>query len=118
MRKSLCNFSKTIDSAAFYNVTISLSSNQSSVTIGSKVTLNCNVSPSPPINTTYQWRTTVSGVTLSQPISTYPNVALTVPTGHTQQGNYYCVVKYNGVTLGRGHTQITVKSNKLYSFYL
>ena len=54
----------------------------------------------------------MSGVTLSQPISTYSNVTLTVPTGHTQQGNYYCIVKYNGATLGRGHTQITVKGNK------
>ena len=87
-----------------------MSSNQSSVTIGSNVTLHCNVSPSPPINTTYQWRTTVSGVTLSQPISTYPNVTLTVPTGHTQQGNYYCIVKYNGATLGRGHMEISIKS--------
>ena len=96
----------------FYNVTISLSSNQSPVAIGSNVTLHCNVSPSPPINTTYQWRTTVSGVILSQPTSTYSNVTLTVPTGHTQQGNYYCIVKYNGATLGRGQTQITVKGNK------
>ena len=44
----------------------------------------------------------MSRVTLSQPIFTYPNVTLTVPTGHTQQGNYYCIVKYNG-TLGKGH---------------
>ena len=86
-----------------------MSSNQSSVTIGSNMTLHCNVSPSPPINTTYQWRTTVSGVTLSQAISTYPNVTLTVPTGHTQQGNYYCIVKYNGTTLGKGHTQISIQ---------
>ena len=88
-----------------------MSSNQSSVTIGSNVTLQCNISPSPPINTTYQWRTTVSGVTLLQPISTCPNVTLTVRTGHTQQGNYYCIVKYNGATLGKGQTQITVKGN-------
>ena len=53
----------------------------------------------------------MSGVTLSQPISTYPNVTMTVPIGHTQQGNYYCIVKYNGVMLGRGHTQISVKGN-------
>ena len=53
----------------------------------------------------------MSGVTLLQPISTYPNVTLTVPTGHTQQGNYYCIVKYNEATLGKGQTQITVKSN-------
>ena len=86
-----------------------MSSDQPSVAIGSKVMLHCNVSPSPPINTIYQWRTTASEVTLSQPISTYPNVTLTVPTGHTQQGNYYCIVKYNGVILGRGHTQIFIK---------
>ena len=86
-----------------------MSSSQSSITIGSNVTLHCNVSPSPPINTTYQWRTTVSGVTLSQPISTYPNVTLTVPTGHSQQGNYYCIVKNNGTTLGKGHTQISIE---------
>ena len=56
----------------------------------------------------------MSGVTLSQPISTYPNVTLTVPTEHTQQGNYYCLVKYNGVvTLGKGHTQ-TSFLGKLY----
>ena len=53
----------------------------------------------------------MSGVTLLQPISTYPNVTLTVPTGHTQQGDYYCIVKYNGATLGKGQTQITVKGN-------
>ena len=85
-------FSKTIDSAIFYNLTISSSSNQSSVTIGSNVTLHYNVSPSPPINTTYQWRTTVSGVTLSQPISTYPNVTLIVPTGTTRELLLYCYI--------------------------
>ena len=86
-----------------------MSSNQS--TIGSNVTLHCNVSPSPPINTTYQWRTTVSGATLLQSISIYPNVTLTVPTGHTQQGNYYCIVKYNGATLGSRYTKISVIGN-------
>ena len=87
-----------------------MSSNQSSVTIGSKMTLHCNVSPSPPTNTTYQWRTAVSGVTLSLTTFTYPNVTLIVPTGHTQQGNYYyCIVKYNGVMLGKGNIEISIK---------
>ena len=55
----------------------------------------------------------MSGVTLSQAISTYPNVTLTVPTGHTQQGNYYCIVKYNGAMLGRGNIEISIKGKTI-----
>ena len=51
----------------------------------------------------------MSGVTLSLTTFTYPNVTLTVSTGHTQQGNYYCIVKYNGVMLGRGNIEISIK---------
>ena len=47
--------------------------------------------------------------------NTDPNVTLTIHAGHSSHGSYYCIVKYNGATIGRGHTIISVKGIDLGS---
>ena len=71
--------------------------------------VDCNISPDPPINITYHWRSTVSGSTITQTNPTDSNATITIHSGHPYYGSYYCIVEYNGVTLGRGHTFINVK---------
>ncbi|XP_019851371.1 PREDICTED: scavenger receptor cysteine-rich domain superfamily protein-like isoform X2 [Amphimedon queenslandica] len=91
-----------------YSVTIDTDTD--AVSIGSRVVLTCNVSPAPPVNSTYHWRRTVSGTSsFTQYRDTDPNVTLTINAGHTTHGNYYCIVKYNGAVIGMGHTVISVK---------
>ena len=98
------------ESPIHYSVTIDTDTEADAISIGSRVVLTCNVSPTPPVNSTYHWRSTVSG---SSPFTQYrdtdPNVTLTINAGHTTHGNYYCIVKYNGVVIGRGHTVIATK---------
>ena len=80
------------------------------MSINDEVSLYCNSLPAPPINTTYHWRSTVSGgSSFTQYKKTDPNVTLTIHAGHSSHGNYYCIVKYNGVTIGRGYTVISVE---------
>ena len=88
---------------------------QNPVLIGSKVMVDCNISPDPPINITYHWRSTVSGSTITQTNATDSIATITIHSGHPYYGSYYCIVEYNGVTLGRGHTFINVKG-KIYNF--
>jgi hypothetical protein len=103
----------TIDEIIHYDVNISYEPH--SVQIGSQVLLYCNVLPQPPINSTYQWTTTVSGAVITQLNPTHPNATITIHAGHPYDGNYYCIVKYNGVTLGRGYQIIHVSKGILYS---
>uniref|UniRef100_A0A1X7VTW1 Deleted in malignant brain tumors 1 protein-like n=1 Tax=Amphimedon queenslandica TaxID=400682 RepID=A0A1X7VTW1_AMPQE len=103
-----CQYNDTKKSPIHYSMTIDTDTD--AVSIGSRVVLTCNVSPAPPVNSTYDWRRTVSGTSsFTQYRDTDPNVTLTINAGHTTHENYYCIVKYNGVVIGRGHTVITVK---------
>ena len=98
------------DNPVYYYVNITAATKYP-VFIGSRVALLCNVSPTPPVNTTYHWSSTVSTrlSSFTQYKNTDPNVTLTIHAGHLSHGNYYCIVKYYGVTIGRGHTVISVK---------
>ena len=100
----------SIEYPVYYSVNISVL-NGPRVSINDEVSLYCNSLPVPPINTTYHWRSTVSGgsSSITQYKKTDPNVTLTIHAGHSSHGNYYCIVKYNGVTIGRGHTVISVE---------
>ena len=107
------------DNPVYHNVNITAATNYP-VFIGSRVALHCNVSPTPPVNTTYHWSSTVSTrlSSFTQYKNTDPNVILTIHAGHSSHGNYYCIVKYDGVTIGRGHTVIFVKGIELLWSYL
>ena len=96
----------------YYNVTVSYEPH--SVMIGSQVMVYCNVSPQRPHNSTYHWATTVSGGIITQSDPSYPNATITIHTGHPRDGNYYCIVKYNGVSLGRRHFVIHISHGIVY----
>ena len=99
-------------------MTIDTDTEADAISIGSRVVLTCNVSPAPPVNSTYHWRSTVSGSSsFIQYRDTDPNVTLTINAGHTTHGNYYCLVKYSGAVIGRGYTVIAVKGMSNLSLY-
>ena len=98
-----------------YSIHASTSPSEGPFAIGSVVGLHCNVSPDSPTGSTYQWRTSVPGVSITHQHSTDPNATITIPVGHTKHGCYYCQLQKNGSTLATGFTVIEVKCKKLHN---
>ena len=83
-------------------------SGDDSLTIGSQLTLTCNVKASSYDLTrefTYNWSTPAPSNILSDPTS--PSAIVTIPTNHETNGEYFCSV-YDGETL-IGVGSITLK---------
>ena len=78
-----------------------------SFSIGSTITLHCNVTPRPVQPFTYLWRTT-TGVSISHISTALPNATVVVQPYHTKYGHYYCIVKKNEFTIGTGVTRIEI----------
>ena len=82
---------------------------QESVSIGSKVTLYCRVSPKPVQPVTYEWRHTVPGA-ITQTSTSLPNATIVISSLHPKYGHYYCTVQRYGAILGTGVIRIEVES--------
>ena len=101
--------SKTGGTPEHYSIHASTSPSEGPFAIGSVVGLHCHVSPDPPTGSTYQWKTSVPGVSVTHQRSTDPNATITIPVGHTKYGYYYCQLHKNSSTLATGFTVIEVK---------
>ena len=93
----------------FYFVQARTSPSEGPFSIGSVIHLHCDASPEPPSGSTYQWRTSVPGVTITHRLRTDPNATITIHAGHTKYGYYCCQIQDRGSTLGTGFTAIEVK---------
>ena len=78
--------------------------------IGSKNTIHCNVSPRPHLPVTYQWRTTATGVILSDTSAVSPNATVVIQPSATKYVYCYCIVKQTGTTIGTGVIRIDINS--------
>ena len=96
-----------------YSIHASTSPSEGPFAIGSVVDLYCHISPHSPTGSTYQWKTSVPGVSIIHQRSTDPNATITIPTGHTKYGYYYCQLQKNGSTLATGFTVLEVKRKQL-----
>ena len=93
----------------YYFVEISTSPSEGPFAIYSEVTLHCSVSPYPHGSVTYQWTTSVPGVSITHEDTSTPNVTVTIPAGHTKYGYYYCVVQSNNSTLASGFVVLEIQ---------
>ena len=83
---------------------------QGPYSIGSKNTIHCNVSPRPHLPVTYQWRTTATGVILSDTSAVSPNATVVIQPSATKYVYCYCIVKQTGTTIGTGVIRIDINS--------
>ena len=72
---------------------VSIKEPQEPYSIGSKNTIHCNVSPRPHLPVTYQWRTTATGVILSDTSAVSPNATVVIQPSATKYVYCYCIVK-------------------------
>ena len=105
-------FLLTIEMLPHYDV--SIEAPQEPYSIGSKNTMHCNVSPRPHQPVTYQWRTTATGVILSDTSAVSPNATVVIQSSVTKYVYCYCIVKQTGTTIGTGVIRITVNSENHY----
>ena len=98
-----------------YSIHASTSPSEGPFAIGSVIGLHCHVSPDSPTGSTYEWKTSVSGVSIIHHHSTDSNASITIPVGHTKYGYYYCQLQKNGSTLATGFTVIEVKCEQTHN---
>ena len=91
---------------------VSIKEVQEPYSIGSKNTIHCNVSPKPHLPVTYQWRTTATGVILSDTSAVSPNATVVIQPSATKYVYCYCIVKQTGTTIGTGVIRIDINSEK------
>ena len=96
-----------------YSVQATTTPSKGPFTIGSVVHLHCQVSSDPPTGSIYLWRTSVPGASITQQSSSNPNATITILTGHTKYGYYYCEVQKNASTLANGFTVVEVKRKQV-----
>ena len=89
---------------------VSIEAPQGPYFIGSKNTIHCNVSPRPHLPVTYQWRTTATGVRISDTSAVSPNATVVIQPSATKYVYCYCIVKQTGTTIGTGVIRIDIKS--------
>ena len=100
---------KTGGSPKHYSIQMSTVPSEGPFPIGSLVHLHCSVSPDPPSGSSYHWRASVAGVSITHRSNTDPNATVTIHAGHTKYGYYYCQIKRNDSTLASGFTVMEVK---------
>ena len=99
-------FSLATTETTFYEVFIET---QGSLSIGSTITLHCNVTPRPHSPVTYTWRTTAAGRISYNTAS--PNATVVIRSYHAKYGHYYCTVKQTGAIIGTGVARLEIDSN-------
>ena len=97
---------------------VSIEAPQEPYSIGSKNTMHCNVSPRPHQPVTYQWRTTATGVILSDTSAVSPNATVVIQSSVTKYVYCYCIVKQTGTTIGTGVIRIAINSENYCHFVL
>ena len=85
------------------------------MTIGSTITLHCNVSPRPHSAVTYMWRTTAAD-RISHTNTASPDATVVIDLYYVKHRHYYCTVKQNGTTIGTGVARLEIDSNIFLSF--
>ncbi len=98
-------YSFFIDAAVDYTVSVS-KPHEGRTSMGSTITLHCDVQPEPSQGTTYVWFSSVKGFTYYSHNST--TSAFIVPVHHPSIGHYYCHVYYYGTQIGVGSTTVEV----------
>ena len=101
----------------FYHVEIQVSPAKESHEIGSQVTLNCMVTPSPQkygnftlpsYQIRYRWYTTSRG-SLPLTFGRLKSITITIASYQQSVGEYYCLIYRKGYLLGKGKTTLTVE---------
>ena len=97
---------------------VSIKEPQEPYSIGSKNTIHCNVSPRPHLPVTYQWRTTATGVILSDTSAVSPNATVVIQPSATKYVYCYCIVKQTGTTIGTGVIRIDINSENCHHCHI
>ena len=106
------------DQGEYYKVEIHVSPSQESLETGSRVTLNCTVTPSSQTQdnfifpVTYQWYSTDRGY-----ISWNSIVTTTIVPYERDLTDYYCLVYRDSRLLGRRRTTLKIKGDGFYRLY-
>ncbi len=91
-----------------YTVTVASDPAEGEVSIGSTLTLYCNVQPEAPQGAVYEWSTSVSFSTIIY--STFPNATVAISFSHPSVSHYYCYVYDHEVLIGVGSIALEVIS--------
>ncbi len=90
-----------------YTVSVASDPAEGEVSIGSTLTLYCNVQPEAPQGAVYEWSTSVRFSSID---STFPNATVAISFSHPSVSHYYCHVYDHGVLIGVGSIALEVIS--------